>query len=84
MLDDDTEAFNRFFDENKNSSRQAVKAAEDETKKKQEKIAEIKQLLELKADLTTKISQKLENLEEMWGQKSFLDQITPKEYIEEQ
>ncbi|EGR31434.1 hypothetical protein IMG5_109730 [Ichthyophthirius multifiliis] len=84
MLDEDMESFNKFLEENKNSSRQAIKAAEDETKKKQEKIAEIKNLLELKADLTTRISQKLENLEEMWGQKSFLDQITPKEYIEEQ
>jgi len=39
MLEDDIEAFNNYLEENKNNSRQAIKAAEDETKRKQEKIA---------------------------------------------
>lgn len=34
MLEEDIEAFNKFLEENKNNSRQAIKAAEDETKKK--------------------------------------------------
>ncbi|KAL4444412.1 hypothetical protein ABPG74_016705 [Tetrahymena malaccensis] len=82
MLEEDIEAFNKFLEENKNNSRQAIKAAEDETKKKQEKQFEIKQLNELRSDLQTKISQKAENLDEFWGYKKFLDRITPKEFIE--
>ncbi len=34
MLEEDLEAFNKFLEENKNNSRQAIKLAEDETKKK--------------------------------------------------
>lgn len=82
MLEEDIEAFNKFLEENKNNSRQAIKAAEEETKKKQEKQFEIKQLNELRSDLQTKISQKAENLDELWGYKKFLDRITPKEFIE--
>lgn len=42
MLEDDLKAFNSFLEENKNKSRQTIKDAEDETKKKQERINEIK------------------------------------------
>lgn len=84
MLDDDLEQFNKFLETNKNDSRQAIKAAEDETKKKQEKQFEIKQLNELRSDLQTKISQKAENLDEFWEYKTFLDNITPKEYVDAQ
>ena len=48
------ELFNKFLEENKNNSRAAIKAAEDETKLKQEKINKIKELIEFKADLMTK------------------------------
>jgi len=34
MLEKDLDAFNRFLEENKNLSRQAIKMAEDETKRK--------------------------------------------------
>ena len=56
ILDEDIELFNKYLEDNKNNQRRAIKEAEDETRRKQEKIQEIKQLNELKADLTTKIS----------------------------
>ena len=34
--------------------------------------------------MTTKNTQKLENLEDLWKYKKFLDKVTPKEYLEEQ
>ena len=34
MLEKDLDAFNKFLEENKNLSRQAIKMAEDETKRK--------------------------------------------------
>lgn len=42
MLEEDLKRFNDFLEKNKNKSRQTIKDAEDETKKKQEKINEIK------------------------------------------
>ena len=54
--------------------------AEDETKKKQEKVNEIKTLIEHKADLMTKNAQKIENLDDLWKYKKFLDKITPKDF----
>ena len=83
MLEEDLEEFNKFLEEKKNKSRNAIKKAEDETKKKQEKIGEIKHLNDSKADLLTKNSQKLENLEDLWRYKTFLDKIVPKEYWED-
>ena len=63
MLEEDLELFNKFLEENKNNSRAAIKAAEDETKLKQEKINKIKELIEFKADLMTKNAQRIESLE---------------------
>lgn len=82
MLEEDLDNFNNFLEENKNNSRAAIKLAEEETKRKQEKLLEIKQLNERKSDIITKNIQKLENLEDLWKYKSFLDKITPKEVYE--
>eukprot|EP00825_Cyclidium_porcatum_P040642 TRINITY_DN5188_c0_g1_i3.p1 TRINITY_DN5188_c0_g1~~TRINITY_DN5188_c0_g1_i3.p1 ORF type:complete len:392 (+),score=110.59 TRINITY_DN5188_c0_g1_i3:185-1360(+) len=83
MLEEDIENFNKFLEENKNNSRQAIKAAEDETKKKQEKQQEIKTLNEARQDYLTKNIQRLENLEDLWKYKTFLDKVTPKDQFEE-
>jgi Domain of unknown function (DUF4200) len=37
MLEDDIKAFNDFLEDNKSSSREAIRKAEEETKKKQER-----------------------------------------------
>ena len=82
LLEEDLELFNKFLEDNKNNSRAAIKAAEDETKMKQDRINKIKELLEFKADLLTKNNQKIELLEDYLGYKTFLDKITPKEELE--
>ena len=77
------ESFNKFLEENKNKSRNAIKRAQDETERKQDKISLIKALNEKKTDLLTKNAQKLEQLEDLWRYKQFLDKMTPKEWIDE-
>jgi hypothetical protein len=49
---------------------------------KQERANEIKTLYEHKADLMTKNAQKIENLDDLWKYKKFLDRITPKEFLD--
>ena len=63
------ESFNKFLEENKNKSRNAIKRAQDETERKQDKISLIKALNEKKTDLLTKNAQKLEQLEDLWRYK---------------
>lgn len=84
LLEEDLELFNRFLEDNKNNSRNAIKRAEDETKAKQEKVNEIKTLIEHRADLMTKNAQKIENLDDLLKYKRFLDKITPREFFENQ
>jgi len=46
LLEQDADVFKKFVETNKNETRQKIKIAEDETKKKQERISEMKQLQE--------------------------------------
>ncbi len=48
------ENFNNYLAENKKEARDAIRKAETQTKKKNEKIAVIKEKLEIQADLTGK------------------------------
>ncbi|CAD8062143.1 unnamed protein product [Paramecium sonneborni] len=80
LIEEDVELFNKFLEQNKMSSREAIKEAERETKLKQEKNNEIKALQEHRTDLMTKIQQKIDNLEDLLKYKKFLDKITPKEF----
>ena len=84
MLEEDLDAFNKFLEENKNKCRNAITRAEEETKKKQEKIAEIKQANELKSSIMSKNGKLLEKLSELWNYKVFLDGLTPNSHLEEQ
>ncbi|KAM3144550.1 hypothetical protein pb186bvf_003419 [Paramecium bursaria] len=83
LLEEDLELFNRFLEENKDNSRKAIKEAELETKEKQLKLNEIKQLAEKKTDQITKNIQKIDILEDYWKYKKFLDKITPKDFFDE-
>ncbi|CAD8146174.1 unnamed protein product [Paramecium pentaurelia] len=79
LIDEDIEMFNKFLETNNNSSRDAIKEAENETRLKQEKTNEIKLLQEHRTELMTKNQQKVDNLEDLIKYKKFLDRITPKE-----
>lgn len=48
------ENFNNYLADNKKEARDAIRKAETQTKKKNEKIAVIKEKLEIQADLTGK------------------------------
>ncbi|CAD8137774.1 unnamed protein product [Paramecium pentaurelia] len=80
LIDEDIEMFNKFLEVNNNSSREAIKEAENETRLKQEKTNEIKLLLEHRTELLTKNQQKVDNLEDLIKYKRFLDRIIPKEF----
>ena len=84
MLEEDLEAFNQYLDTNKSKSRSSIKKADDATQSKNNKITEIKNENEKLSDLATKNAAKIEKLGKYWTYKSFLDQITPKEFLENQ
>lgn len=76
-LEEDAALFDEFLKENGNNSTQAVKIAEEETRKKTEKTNEIKkintQIMILRSDIT-----KMEDvLKEYQLYKKFLDRVTP-------
>lgn len=84
MLEEDLEAFNQYLDTNKSKSRSAIKKADDASISKNEKITEIKNENEKLSDLATKNATKIDKLKTLWTYKNFLDQITPKEFLETQ
>jgi hypothetical protein len=84
MLEKDAETFKKFVEENKNQTRIAIKIAEDETKKKQEKIQEMKLLQETLSTITSKNTKQLERLEKLYAYKVFLDDLTGEEYLKQQ
>lgn len=84
LLEKDAEAFKQHIEKNKNETRQAIKNAEDETKAKQKKIQEMKQLQEDLSTLMSKNTKQLEKLEKLYGYKLFLDKITPDDFWKKQ
>lgn len=75
LLEQDADVFKKFVETNKNETRQKIKIAEDETKKKQEKIQEMKQLQENLSTIMSKNIKQLEKLEKLYSYKIFLDQL---------
>ena len=59
------ENFNNYLAENKKEARDAIKKAENQTRKKNEKMAFIKDKLEVQADLTGKNMSKKETLQNL-------------------
>jgi len=84
MLEQDAETFKKFVEENKNQTRIAIKIAEDESKKKQERIQELKQLNENLSTIMSKNTKQLERLEKLYTYKLFLDRLTPAEFLQQQ
>jgi predicted translin family RNA/ssDNA-binding protein len=73
MLDQDTRAFIEFFKENKERSTKAIKDAETETKKKQDRTTNLKKIYDEYAVLVSTINKDLESLSEYYEYKVFLD-----------
>lgn len=72
MLEEDMENFNNYLAENKKDARDAIKKAEMQTRKKNEKVAIIKEKLEIQADLTGKNMSKKDTLQSLKKYKNFL------------
>lgn len=84
MLEEDLEAFNQYLDTNKSKTRSAIKKADDASRNKNEKINDIKNENVKLSDLANKNALKIDKLKKLWKYKSFLDQITPPWFLENQ
>uniref|UniRef100_A0A667WH23 Cilia and flagella associated protein 100 n=1 Tax=Myripristis murdjan TaxID=586833 RepID=A0A667WH23_9TELE len=84
MLEDDTLLFEEFLKENDRNSTEAVKTAEQETKSKLEKMAEIKRLTTEMMSIQSEISKNEEILKDYKRYKEFLFNLSPPEWQEAQ
>lgn len=81
-LEEDASTFDEFLKENDKNSVEAVKIAEQETKEKLEKVAEIKKINTTIMSLRSDISKSEDTLKEYKLYKNFLESISPKEWKE--
>lgn len=81
-LEEDAALFDEFLKENGNNSTQAVKIAEEETRKKTEKSNEIKKLNTQIMILRSEINKMEDTLKEYQMYKNFLDRVTPQKVKE--
>jgi len=84
MLEEDAIRFDTFLKENDKKAHEAIKAAERETKLKQDKVQEIKKLNQAIQMVQSEMSKHKEALEDCLKYKDFLDSLTPPEFFEEQ
>ncbi|XP_071776212.2 cilia- and flagella-associated protein 100 [Centroberyx gerrardi] len=84
MLDDDALLFEEFLKENDKNSVEAIKIAEQETKSKLERMAEIKRLTTEMVTIKSEISKNEEILKEYKMYKDFLFKLSPPEWQEAQ
>lgn len=84
MLDEDVTRFDAFLQNNDHKAHQAMKHAEEETKKKQEKLTKIKQLRVQLSAVQSEIAKHREQKEECLKYKAFLEKLTPQEWRDEQ
>jgi hypothetical protein len=84
MLEEDAIRFDAFLKENDKKAHDAIKKAEEETRKKQEKVFEIKRLTQHIQQLNSEIIKNKETLDECLKYKSFLDDLTPQQWITDQ
>ncbi|XP_062522550.1 cilia- and flagella-associated protein 100-like isoform X2 [Corticium candelabrum] len=83
-LEEDAIMFDEFLKENDKNSVEAIKQAEQETKLKLEKVAEIKKLNAQITSLKSEISKNEEQLQEYRHYKMFLERLAPQEWRHEQ
>merc|ERR1711935_137726 len=84
MLQEDQDKFEEFLKKNDKMAHQAIQKAEKETKAKQDKMTEIKKLNTQIMHIKSKNLKTAEALEDCNRYALFLENITPKEYREEQ
>ena len=84
MLEEDAIRFDSFLKENDKKAHDAIKKAEEETRKKQEKVFEIKRLTQHIQQLNSDIIKNKETLDECLKYKTFLDDLTPQQWISDQ
>jgi hypothetical protein len=84
ILDEDTRRFEDFLQKRYAMAQQTMKHAEAQTKLKQEKIAQTKQLKRDIANLQSEIGKFTEMKTESTRYKAFLEKLTPTEWQEQQ
>ncbi|BBM97952.1 cilia- and flagella-associated protein 100 [Marchantia polymorpha subsp. ruderalis] len=84
MLEEDSLEFDAFLKRNDAAVQEAVKTAEQETKRRQDKIIEIKKLNSAIATINSDLNKFGEQLDDCKKYKDFLIKLTPKEWFEEQ
>ncbi|XP_066522352.1 cilia- and flagella-associated protein 100 isoform X2 [Hoplias malabaricus] len=84
LLEEDTILFDTFLKENDKNSVEAIKTAEQETKAKLEKIAEIKRITAKMVAIKSDISKYEDTLKEYKLYKDFLFKLSPVEWQEKQ
>mmetsp|Transcript_118162 Transcript_118162/g.294734 ORF Transcript_118162/g.294734 Transcript_118162/m.294734 type:complete len:578 (+) Transcript_118162:91-1824(+) len=80
LLDEDVTRFDAFLQQNDQKAHKAMKSAEDTTRKKQEKIQQIKQIRTQLAALQSEIARHRERKDECLKYKDFLVKLTPHEW----
>merc|ERR1719263_1942618 len=84
MLDEDVSRFDAFLQNNDQKAHKAMKDAEEETKKKQDRLQRIKQLKSQLSAVQSEIAKHREQKEECMKYKAFLEKLTPQEWRDEQ
>ena len=82
-LEEDAAKFDAFLKENDKNSVEAIKKAEMETKLKLEKIQEIKRLNIQILGIRSEMSKNEDQLKELQRYRQFLENLTPKEFLEQ-
>lgn len=82
-LEEDAAMFDEFLKENDANSAEAVREAENETKAKLEKVAEVKKINTQMMTIKSEISKYEDTLKEYQLYRKFLDSLTPQEVREE-
>jgi len=80
MLDEDVGRFDEFLQKNDQKAHKAMKDAEEETKKKQDRLQRIKQLKSQLSAVQSEIAKHREQKEECMKYKSFLEKLTPPDW----
>merc|ERR1719261_175137 len=84
MLDEDVSRFGAFLQNNDQKAHKAMKDAEEETKKKQDRLQRIKHLKSQLSAVQSEIAKHREQKEECLKYKAFLEKLTPQEWRDEQ
>merc|ERR1719261_2045101 len=84
MLDEDVSRFDAFLQNNDQKAHKAMKDAEEETKKKQDRLQRIKHLKSQLSAVQSEIAKHREQKEECLKYKAFLEKLTPQEWRDEQ